>query len=173
MIPQRIVEYLETSGVPYERRLHRRAFTAQELAAAAHVKGRKVAKSVLVKAGDTTWIAVLPSTELVDESALAKVLKVPSVRLMRESEFERFFPDCEPGAEPPFGRLFGLPVVVESSLANAGRILLRAGSHEEAIEMKLDDFLRLEQINFTGSFGRAMHSAPGLWSDWPEEVVVP
>jgi Ala-tRNA(Pro) deacylase len=115
MIPQRIAEYLESHAVQYESRLHRRAITAQELAATVHVPGRRVAKSVMVKAGEKVWIAVLPATEVVDEKSLAAVLDAPTVRLLRESEFQGLFPDCEAGAEPPFGGLFGLPVVVDST----------------------------------------------------------
>ena len=131
MISRQIVDFLEKHDVSYERHAHRRACTAQELAAATHVPGRRVAKSVIVKGGDQIWIAVLPASEVVDEKLLADVLGVPSVRLLDEADFEGFFPGCEPGAEPPFGSLFGLPVVIDSTLAEAGRIVFRAGSHDE------------------------------------------
>src|SRR5256886_11525885 len=101
MIPQQIVEYLERNAVAYERHPHRRACSAQELAASMHVPGRRVAKSVIVKGGDQIWIAVLPATEVVDEKRLAEVLGVPSVRLLHEADFESLFAGCEPGAEPP------------------------------------------------------------------------
>jgi Ala-tRNA(Pro) deacylase len=170
MIPGRIIEYLHSHGVPYERRLHRRVITAQELAATVHVPGRRVAKSVMVEANGQVWIALLPATELVDEDRLASVLNVPAVRLLDESEFEGLFPDCEPGAEPPFGGLYGLPVVIDSALAEAETILFRAGSHEEAIEMRYDDFYRLEWEPKVGAIGRAQErtSTAPLWSDWPQ-----
>lgn len=171
MIPQRIVDYLESHGVPYERLMHRRAITAQELAATVHVPGRRVAKSVLVKAGDTIWIAVVPATEIVDEERLAAMLGVPSARLLHESEFEPLFPDCEPGAEPPFGGLYGLPVVVDSTLAESDKVVFRAGSHEEAIEMRYDDFDKLENGPRLGSIGRVQPSAPRPYNDWPEPAV--
>jgi len=144
MIPQSIIDYLDGRAVAYRRRLHRRAITAQELAATVHVPGRQVAKSVLVKADGKVFIAVLPATEMLDEDQVAIALDASSVRLLRESEFERFFPDCEPGAEPPFGGLYGLPLVIDSSLAEAESIIVRAGSHEEAIEMQYEDLYRLE-----------------------------
>jgi Ala-tRNA(Pro) deacylase len=90
------------------------------------------------------------------------------VRLLRESEFQGLFPDCEAGAEPPFGGLFGLPVVVDSTLAESDRIVFRAGSHEEAIEMRYEDFYRLENGPRVGAIGRAHPSAPEVWTDWPE-----
>lgn len=171
MIPQQIVDFLERNDVPYERHQHRRAFTAQALAAAMHVPGRRVAKSVVVKAGDQIWIAVLPASEVVDEELLAGVLGVPSVRLLHEAEFAGLFVDCEPGAEPPFGALYGLPIVIDSTLAEADRIVFRAGSHEEAIEIRYEDFRRLERDSRTGSFGRVPASAPQPWEDWPEPIV--
>jgi Ala-tRNA(Pro) deacylase len=170
MIPERIIEYLRNHGVAYERRFHRRAITAQELAAAVHLPGRQVAKSVMVKANGQIWIAVLPATELVDEDRLAPVLGARSVHLLHESEFESLFPDCEAGAEPPFGGLYGLPVVIDSALAKAESILFRAGSHEEAIEMRYEDFYRLEGQPMVGAIGRSLDrigTAP-LWTDWPQ-----
>jgi Ala-tRNA(Pro) deacylase len=168
MIPKRIIEYLHSHAVPYQRRLHQRAITAQELAATVHVPGRRVAKSVMVSANGQVWIAVLPATKVIDNDSLSMVLDAPAVRLMQESEFEGFFPDCEPGAEPPFGGLYGIPVVIDSALAEAESIVFRAGSHEEAIEMRYEDFLWLEKQPKVGPIGRTQTSAPPVWSDWPE-----
>ncbi|MGZ6144045.1 MAG: aminoacyl-tRNA deacylase [Myxococcales bacterium] len=167
MIPQRIVDYLEQHAVPYERRLHRRAITAQELAATVHVPGRRVAKSVLVEAGGKVFIAVLPAIENVDVERLARVLGVPQARLLHETEFESLFPDCEPGAEPPFGGLYGLPVVIDSALAEVNRIIFRAGSHEEAIELRYADFFRLENEPVVGAFGRPRPLPRPLWTQDP------
>ncbi len=168
MIPQRIVEYLENHSIPFERRAHRRAVTAQELAATVHVPGRRVAKAVLLMGGDRIWIAVVPATEIVDVERVATVTGIRPVRLLHESEFEGLFPDCEAGAEPPFGGLYGLPVVIDSTLADCDKMIVRAGSHEEAIEIAYDDFYRLEHEPKVGPIGREQPSSPGVWSDWPE-----
>jgi Ala-tRNA(Pro) deacylase len=159
MIPDQIVAYLEERKVPYERRTHPRALTAQELAASMHVTGYRVAKSVIVQAGGKTWIAVLPAAEIVDEERLAAVLGGP-VRFVSEREFTALFPGCEPGAEPPFGGLYGLPVVVDSTLARADRIVFRAGSHEEALELRYQDFATLENRPPVGPFARMPAQAP-------------
>ena len=168
MIPERIVDYLEEHGFPYERHLHRRAYTAQELAAAMHVTGRHVAKTVMVGVGDRIWMAVLPATEVVDPERLEALLRARFVRLLPESEFAHLFPDCEPGAEPPFGGLFGLPVIVDSDLAEADRIVFAGGTHEEAIEMRYEDFAELEERPMVGRFGCVPASAPHVFSEWPE-----
>lgn len=168
MIPQRIVDYLGKHSIPFERMAHRRAVTAQELAATVHVPGRRVAKAVLVMAGDRVWIAVVPATENVDVERVATVLGVRPVRLLAEAEFEGLFPDCEPGAEPPFGGLYGLPVVIDSTLSECERMIVRAGSHEEAIAIAFDDFYLLERDPAVGPIGREPPNAPSLWNDWPE-----
>ena len=171
MIPQNIVRYLESHGVPYERRVHRLAITAQELAATLGVPGSRVAKSVLVKAEGQVFIAVLPATEVIDEERLAAALDAAAVRLLHEPEFETFFPDCEPGAEPPFGGLYGLPVLIDSSLAEEERIIFRAGSHVEAIEMAYEDFCRLESEAKVVPIGRARSSVAPTWTDWRQSPV--
>jgi len=132
------------------------------------VPGRQVAKAVLVKADEQVWIAVLPATDSVDEKRLAAVVGAEAARVLREEEFVGLFPDCEPGAEPPFGGLYGLPVVIDSALGDVGTIVCRAGSHQEAIEMRSRDFYRLEGRPKVGAIGRAhAHDAPH-WSEWRE-----
>lgn len=160
MIPARIIQYLHEHDVSFERRPHARAITAQELAAALHVTGYRVAKSVLVEADGRPLIALLPAPESVDQGRLARAVGARNVRLLRESEFAGLFPDCELGAEPPFGRLYGLPVAVERALARVERVLFRAGSHEEAIELAYDDFVRLERP-LVGDFGALPDLFPG------------
>lgn len=145
MVPSKIAQHLERAGVRFAIRPHARAVTAQELAASVHVTGHRVAKSVLLEADGKRLIAVLRAGDLVDVERLAQALGAVSVRLMDESEFGSLFAESDLGAEPPFGSLYGLPVVVDRRLANAGPMILRAGSHEEAIEIAYDDFVRLEK----------------------------
>ncbi|HZR10924.1 MAG TPA: YbaK/EbsC family protein [Myxococcales bacterium] len=166
MIPQDITDYLHTHRVDWQQRQHRLAVTAEELAATLHVTARRVAKSVLVQVDAQVFIAVLPATEVIDEDRLASVLGATIVRVMREWEFEELFPECEPGAEPPFGGLYGLPVVVDSALADEERIIVRAGSHVEAIEMRYEDFYRLEKEPRVAAIGRARSYGTPTWSDW-------
>jgi len=166
MIPQRIVDYLRNHSIPFERRTHRRAITAPELVDTLHVPGRRIAKTVLVKAGERVWIAVLPATDLVDEKRLAAVVGAPDARVLREPEFVGLFPDCEPGSEPPFGRLYGLSVVIDAALADEDRIVFRAGSHHDAIEMRYEDFYRLEGRPKVSLIGRARAHETPVWTDW-------
>jgi Ala-tRNA(Pro) deacylase len=152
MIPASIIEYLQRNEVPFKRRPHAQAVSAQELAASLHVSGYSVAKSVIVDADGEKWVAVLPASETVNLARLAEVLKARKVRLCGESEFAQIFHDCEIGAEPPFGGLYAIPVVVDCRLADATWIILRAGSHQESLEMAYSDFVSLEKPR-VGSFG--------------------
>ncbi len=159
MIPNRIMEYLEDNDVHYERSRHRLAIAAQELAAAIHVSGYRVAKSVLVEAGGKPWIAVLPASDVVDLERLATALASGPVRIMSESEFGPLFPDCELGAEPPFGGLYGLPVIVDTSLGQWNRIVVRAGSHEETLQLSYREFEKLERPRV------ATFAIPQVWPE--------
>ncbi len=152
MIPVSIIYYLEKNKVPFQRRPHAKAIGAQELAASLHITGYSVAKSVIVDADGQKWIAVLPASETVNLPRLAEVLGARALRLLEEPEFAPIFPDCELGAEPPFGCLYGIPVVVDSSLEKAPAIILRAGSHRESLEIAYADFVSLEEPRI-GSFG--------------------
>jgi Ala-tRNA(Pro) deacylase len=163
MIPQRIVAYLDEKGADYQRRPHQRATTAQQLARAAHVPGQRVAKTVLVSVDGTPWMAVLPADESVRTDQLAEILGAHQVWLMSEFEFASMFPDCEVGAEPPFGALYGLPTVVDERLAREPRILVRAGSHDEALEMSNTAYLGLEHPRIA-EFGVARYSE---WMAYP------
>lgn len=144
MISNRIIEYLQSNGIPFQRRPHQRAISASELAQSLHVTGYRVAKSVVVEADGRRYIVVLPAPELVNVSQLSELLGAPA-RLLDEREFAPLFPDCEVGAEPPFGKLYGLPVIMDRSLETAPRLLFRAGSHTESLEMAYEDFVALEK----------------------------
>jgi Ala-tRNA(Pro) deacylase len=130
--------------VRFERYWHPHAVSAQELAEALHVSGWRVAKSVIVLAARLPWIVVVPAAGTVDLQQVRTIIGARSVRLATEAEFSSYFPDCEVGAEPPFGELYGLPVAVDESLSLTERLLFRAGSHEEALEMRFQDFATLE-----------------------------
>lgn len=135
----KLKEFLEHNRVAYTVLSHSPAFTAEEVAAAQHVPARELAKVVIVKADDHFLMVVLPALHKVD------VQKLPErgARLATEAELARIFPLCEPGAMPPFGNLFGLPVYVDHTLAHRDEIVFQAGTHTQTVRMKYADFARL------------------------------
>lgn len=145
MIPQPIHHYLKHHNVPFTERAHRRAVGSQRFAQALHVPGTRVAKSVIVDADGNTWMAVLPASARLDEKKLAAALDAKKVTVLPESKLSECFPDCELGAEPPFGHLYHLPVVVDAALASEKSVVVPAGSHEDSLELSFDDYARMEQ----------------------------
>ena len=143
MPTQRLKEFLDSNKVKYVAISHSQAFTAQEIAASAHIPGRQLAKTVMVTLDGEMAMAVLPATDQVDLRLLKKATGVKKAKLAGEKEFKDLFPDCEIGAMPPFGNLYDLEVYVAANLAEGVEIAFNAGSHTELIRMAYADFERL------------------------------
>jgi Ala-tRNA(Pro) deacylase len=140
---QRIQAYLRAHHVDFEVQRHRRAFTAQDVAATEHLSGRQMAKAVMVVADGKLRMLVLPASFRVDEERAASALNAHHVRLAEEGDFTSVFLDCDVGAMPPFGNLYGMPVCVDRVLAEEEAITFQAGTHTQTISMKYADFERL------------------------------
>jgi Ala-tRNA(Pro) deacylase len=146
MIPGRIAAYLGREGVEYRYLPHPWVARAEDLAASLHVPPERVAKCVLIEAEARRYMAVLPANQRLDEAWAADLLHARSVHLLAESELAPLFPDCEVGAEPPFGRLFDMSVVLDASLADRNiDLVFNAGTHTDAIAMRFIDFERIER----------------------------
>ena len=152
---KRLQEYLDSQGVPYEVKLHREAYTSQEIAAASHVSGKVMAKVVMVKRGGAFVMAVLPAACKVGMDRLEQVFGIPGVGIAREHEFANLFPDCDTGAMPPFGNLYQLEVYVDEEIARHSHIVFQAGNHKEAVRMSYADYERLAKPVVGEFAGRA------------------
>lgn len=144
----RLRQLLTQEGARFEILAHRDAYTAQERAAACHVTGRRVAKVVVVRDDPEEWfaLAVLPASANLDMVRLREFTGRPRLRLAREEEFARLFPDCDVGAMPPFSRLYpGLRVFLDRELAEQPELVFVAGTHREEIRMTMSDYLRIER----------------------------
>jgi Ala-tRNA(Pro) deacylase len=141
----KLSEFLDKNGVHYEVLSHRQAFTAQEVAAVQHVPGMELAKVVMLRSGTEFVMAVLPAPYRVDLERAKTVLGKPEVTLATEQEFKGLFPQCEPGAMPPFGNLYNLAVYVDQALTRDEEIVFNAGTHTQTVKMKYADFARLVQ----------------------------
>jgi Ala-tRNA(Pro) deacylase len=141
-IPAKLIEFLNQNKVRYEILHHPEAFTAQELAAIEHVKGKQHAKVVMVKGKDTQMMAVLPADHRVDLEKFDK-LTGHTTMLATEADFKALFPDCAVGTMPPFGNLYGLETYVDESLTDNDMIVFEAGTHSDAVKMRYGDFARI------------------------------
>jgi Ala-tRNA(Pro) deacylase len=141
-IPSKLIDFLNQGKVRYEILHHPEAFTAQELSAVEHVKGRQHAKVVMVKANGDKLMAVLPADHRVDLEKLGQATGRRTA-LATEAEFKAVFPDCAVGAMPPFGSIYDVETYVEESLTQNDYIVFEAGTHSDAIKMSCLDYERL------------------------------
>ena len=139
----KLKDFLDTNHVKYVAIRHSAAYTAQEIAALAHIPGKELAKTVIVKADGKMAMAVLPASHKVETSLLMTAAGAESLTLATEAEFKSLFPDCEAGAMPPFGNLYGMPVYVDATLTKDEEIAFNAGSHSELIRLAYREFERL------------------------------
>ena len=140
---KKLKEFLDSNNVKYVSISHSPAYTAQGIAACAHIPGKELAKTVMVKIDGTMAMAVVPAPHQVDFNLLRQAAGGKSVELASEQEFQNLFPECEVGAMPPFGNLYGMNVFVAQSLSEDQEIAFNAGSHTELIKLPYKDFEQL------------------------------
>lgn len=154
-INERLRKELERREVPFEVLPHREAFTAQEVAQTSHVPGRLLAKAVVVRESEGGYyMVVVAAPQHVDLAAIHRYTGRPKGRLASEEEIARLFPDCELGAMPPIGRLYGLSTYVDEEFRRHADIYFQAGNHHEVVKMRFADFEKVAG-SFTGEF--SMH----------------
>lgn len=140
-----ICEVLDKEAAQYKVSSHRPAYTAQQVAQEEHVRGRNVAKCVVVNADGRDYLCVLPACCMIDFGALRSVLGVTEVHLANEAHVGELFEDCEVGAEPPFGSFYGLPTIMDDRLELDEYIVFQGGRHDRAIRMDMASYLRIEK----------------------------
>jgi Ala-tRNA(Pro) deacylase len=141
----KLEKYFHDHGVGFQAMTHPTAYTAQEVAAAQKVKGKQVAKVVMVLADAQAVMLVMPASYRIDLTKLKAALNVKDARLAREEEFANLFPDCDTGAMPPFGNMYNVPVYVDRSLTEDPEIVFQAGSHRDTMKIAYSDYARLAQ----------------------------
>jgi Ala-tRNA(Pro) deacylase len=140
---ERLRELLDDAGVDYLQLQHRRDFRAVQTAADTHTPVEEFAKTVFVWIDGEPAMVVLPADKQLSPSKLRKAVAGRTVRVANEVDTKQLCPDCEVGAAPPFGMLYGLPVFASRSLERDEEITFNAGSHDHALRMKLADWVRL------------------------------
>jgi Ala-tRNA(Pro) deacylase len=143
MPARKVIEFLDKNNITYNTITHSPVFTAQEVAASAHIPGNKLAKTVMVKIDGKMAMAVVPASHKVDFDRLKKAAGAHNIELASEQEFEHMFPGCDIGAIPPFGNLYDMEVFEDERLTDDVEIAFSAGSHSELIKLAYADFERL------------------------------
>jgi Ala-tRNA(Pro) deacylase len=140
---QKLKEFLDGNKVKYVTIRHSTAYTAQETAASAHIPGKELAKTVVLRIDGKMAIAVLPASHKLDIPLLKKAVGASDVEIAHEADFRDMFPGCDTGAMPPFGNLYGMDVLVDSLLAENAEIAFNACSHSELVKLKYADYIKL------------------------------
>jgi len=148
-----ILSFLDEEGVRYRLSHHETAYTSQELAQLEHVSGKNVIKPVVVKADGQFVLCALPASYKVDLNELRSQLRADDVKLADEQSLEQIFDGCEVGAEPPIGRLWGLPTLMDESLTADDMVTFQAGTHCDSVTMSLAEYRRIAQPEIA-HFGR-------------------
>lgn len=138
-------EYLDSLNVNYSLIPHTTTYTAQETAESAHIKGKELAKVIVVGSGNIMSMVVVPANSLLLQSDLARMLKTPDLTIVPEHLFFERFPACDVGAMPPFGKLYGMDVFLAKDLAEQENIIFNGGTHNILIKMKTSDFIDITQ----------------------------
>lgn len=141
-IARRLQDYMVQEGIHYEVVTHQRTNTSIETAEAAHVPGDEIAKAVILEDDDGYVMAVVPATHHIKLGSLSKQLN-RELRLAVERDFPKLFNDCEVGAIPPLGMAYGMPTVVDDTLAKQPDIYFEAGDHERLIHLDNSEFRHL------------------------------
>src|SRR6185436_11935303 len=140
---RKLKEYLDRERIKYISIVHSTAYTAQEVAASAHITGKELAKTVIVELDGKMAMAVLPANRKIVLQDLREITGSDEVKFASEDEFKERFPDCETGAMPPFGNLYGMEVYLAETLTENTEIAFNAGSHTEEIRLGFKDFEHL------------------------------
>lgn len=141
-ISEKLKNLLEGNKIPYDVELHKELFTAQEVSASEHITGYEFAKVVMLKADGEVIMVVIPAPYEVSIEKI-KALGYKKVELAKESEFKDLFPECDTGAQPPFGNLYGITFYVDKSLGQEEEIVFNSGNHTETIKIRVRDFEQL------------------------------
>ena len=152
-------EFLDSHNVKYLVISHSIAYTAQGIAALVHLSGKKLAKTVIVRMDGKLAMAVVPASFHVDVDLLRNAAGAQTVEVASEQEFKDAFPDCETGAMPPFGNLYGMPVYADASLGENEEITFNAGTHRELVRMAWADMVRLVNPKIVNLIHRAAAAA--------------
>jgi len=144
---KRLKEYLDENNIRYTSIEHSPAYTGQDLAASIHISGKEIAKTVILKAGGSYMMAVLPASRKINFGYLEEQIAAKGLLLAEEDEIKNLFPDCEVGAMPPFGNFYDMPVYAASALSEDEEIVFNAGTHTDAIRMGYNDYIRLVDPN--------------------------
>ena len=142
-LSERLRSFLLSTQARFTLSSHPKAFKARDVAVAEHLPAREVAKTVVIFGDGAYHMVVVPASRLVDLHEVRTALGFAQARLATEDELGKLFPDCELGAMPPLGPVYGMAVYLDDALAGQPVLAFNAGTHSEVIHMPTSEFRRL------------------------------
>lgn len=131
-----LMTWLDAAGIDYELHEHDRSLTALATARAEGVDPHTFEKVVWVRsAEDGDALIVLDANDHLDLGKAKEILRSGRVKLVPEEELQKLAPDCEPGAMPAVGSLFGLPTYADLHVCGAAEVSFNAGTHTHAVRV--------------------------------------
>lgn len=135
--------YLNNNGIPYQIIEHDPAFSAHGVSVATHVAEKEIAKTVILQIDGKFWMTVLRGDYKINLHMIKQAFAAHHVHLAHEEDLNTLFPDCQLGTMPPFGNLYGVPVLVDQALADDDQISFNACCYTKVVKIKYEDFRRL------------------------------
>jgi Ala-tRNA(Pro) deacylase len=160
---EKLLEYLDEHGIDYEFHEHPRAYAAEDVARSVDFPRRSFAKTVLVKLDGIMAMAVVSASFKINFNLLRDAAGAGAIALALEEDFAPRFPDCELGAMPPFGNLYGMDVYADGELAASPTIAFNAGTHREVLTMAWDDFEVLVEPRVARFAYQSLQADRALW----------
>jgi Ala-tRNA(Pro) deacylase len=140
-VTRRVLAHLDTLGVPYEKLEHEVVTTSEAAAGVRASRLSQGAKALLVKTPESFAYLVISAAERVDNAKLRRILGARKLRFATAEELKDLT-GCLPGAAPPFGNLFGLPVYMDAALEAEDCVFFNCGSHTVSLRMGRADLQR-------------------------------
>lgn len=86
---------------------------------------------------------VVPGDKKFESKAVKNILDAKDLRFATEEEVKDLTGGVEPGGVPPFGNIFGLEVLADSSLLKHSEIIFNAGDRRYSIALKSEDYIKI------------------------------
>ena len=141
-IAMKLSDYLKANEVQYEVLNHSHSGSSMQTAKASNVPARCLAKAVVLEDDTRAVMAVLPASRRLQLREL-QAIRGHALRLATEADLKDLFKDCEPGAVPPVGVVYGIETIWDDSLTEQPDTYFEAGDHETLVHMKTRDFIGL------------------------------
>jgi Ala-tRNA(Pro) deacylase len=140
-----VTKVLDDAGAEYELLHHAHTERAVAEAEALGLSPAEVAKTLIARTPDGPLRALVPASDRIDMRKLREAVGASKddVQLATEEEMARDYPEFALGAVPPVGGSRHDPVIVDRKLAEQEWLVFEAGTHDDSVRIRTEDFMRI------------------------------